>query len=1058
MLASVVTRGTLVAVAALIICVLGIAGAMRIPVQMIPDLEVRTITVQTSWPGATPQDIEKDIIIEQEEYLRSIPSLERLISRSSMGRAEIELEFPYNIDLNETMIRINNALSQVRSYPDDVDQPRVFASSFSANSFMYLRVSPFAGNPRELDMDMMRDFIDDHVRARLETVRDVSRVSVGGGAEKQIQILFDPAALAERKLTLADVRQAVVDRNRDSSGGEIESGKRRYLLRTVGRFEDTDSLSELIIARRAGTIIRLGDVADVKLGHFKISQHAAVNGRPIIFLSIRREAGSNVIAIKEAVMKEVEAINLEVLQQAGMELELTADDVTYVEASIRNVWTNLGIGAVLATLVMYLFLRSPKATLVGVIGIPICTIAAFLGLLIAGRTINVISLAGVAFAIGMTLDNTIVVLESIDLERRRGLGRLKAAIEGVRKVWPAVLASTLTTVLVFIPIVFIREEAGQLYSDIAIAVSASILASMFVAITVVPAAAANLELLPRGKGAGAVGVRSAGPIVKAVGWLMASPVRRLFCIAGTAGASAAVIIFLTPPAEYLPEGEEPKMFARMNAPPGYNLETMSKIGDELEAYLLPFVDDDPARFARGETDVPALKYIFLRVETNGLRIIAETVNPADIEALIGILTRRYETYAGMRAFASRGSIITSNDGGTRSVSLDISGPRLQEVYSVASAAYRRANEIFDDPRIQADPPTLTLSQPLIEVRPDWDRAAELGMTTQDVGFTVAALTDGAYVGEFFRDDERIDIYFYNRTGVGVELDTLGQTPIHAPQGTIVPLSAIADIRETVDTNTVRRINGKRTLTLHIIPPESVPLETGVEMVRGELVEHLRRTGQVPFEVSMGISGASTQLDATREALFGNYLVAIVIIYLLLVAIFTHWGYPLLIMTTIPLGVACGLVGLALMNWVGALLPAIGLQPIVQPFDMITMLGFLILMGTVVNNPILIVDRAVQNIRAGAASAEEAVMEAVSSRLRPIAMSTVTTICGLAPLVFIPGAGTELYRGVGAIVLFGILGTAVVTLTFLPALAISVLHRTGYAVEPGRMAPSPAPGE
>lgn len=1059
MLERIVQRGTLVTVMTLIVCVLGIVAAFRIPVQMIPDLEVRTVTVQTRWPGATPQDIEKEIVIEQEEYLRSIPSLERIISRSSSGEARIELEFPYNIDLNETLIRINNALSQVPSYPEDVDQPRVRASSFSANSFMYFRISPLPGNPRHLDLAMMRDFIDDQVRARLESVKDVSDVGLWGGAEKQIQILFDPAALAERKISLTDVRQAVAERNRDTSGGEIESGKRRYLLRTIGRFDDPEDLKDLIIARRGDNIIRLDDVAEVKLGHFEIYTRAFVNERPGIFLSIRREAGSNVIAIKEAVMKEVEEINRDVLIPAGMELKLTADDVTYVQSSIRNVWTNLSIGAVLATLVMFLFLRSAKATVIGVIGIPICTIAAFIGLLLAGRTINVISLAGVAFAIGMTLDNTIVVLESIDLERRRGLGRLKGAIEGVRKVWPAILASTLTTILVFVPIVFIREEAGQLYSDIAIAISASILASMVVAITVVPTAAAHFDLTPKDNKA--VGAAD-GAIVKGVGWLMATALRRVLCILGVAGASAAIILLLTPPAEYLPEGEEPKMFARLNAPPGYNLETMEEIGKDLQDWLLPYVEDDPERFHRGETDVPAVKYFFLVVEADGLRIIAETVDPADITKLMAAVGEKYRTYPGMKSFVSRGSIITSNDGGTRSVSLDIAGPSLEEVYDVAATAYERAGEIFDNPRIQADPSTLTLSQPLIEVRPKWERAAELGMTAADVGFTVAALTDGAYVGEFFRGDEKIDIYFYSKDALRTSLDMLPQMPVYTPQGTIVPLSSVAEVRETVDTNTIRRIDGRRTVTLNIIPPDDIALETGVGIVQEQLIDHLKRAGEVPFEVTMTISGASDDLNATREALSGNYLVAIVIIYLLLVAIFTHWGYPLLIMTTIPLGVAGGLVGLALMNWVGAILPRFGLDPLVQPFDMITMLGFLILMGTVVNNPILIVDRALSNLREKALDARAAVMEAVSSRLRPIAMSTVTTICGLAPLVFLPGAGTELYRGVGAIVLFGILGTAMVTLTFLPALSIAVFRLAGYGGEtaagPTSSAPSPAPGE
>ena len=1056
MFEALVKRGTLTAVAALIVCVLGIVAALRIPVQMIPDLEVRTITVQTRWSGATPQDIEKEILIEQEEYLRSLPSLERIISRSESGQARIELEFPYNIDLNETLIRVNNALSQVPSYPENVDQPRIFASSFSANSFMYFRVSALEGNPRQLDMDMMHDFIDDNVRARLESVKDVSRVRVGGGAEKQIQILINAPALAERNLTLTDVRQALSGRNRDTSGGEIESGKRRYLLRTIGRFDGVEDLKDLIVARRGDTIIKLQDVAEVRLDHFEVNQAAFVDAKPIIFLSIRREAGSNVIDIKKDVLAEVEAINREILKPAGMELERTADDVVYVEASIRNVWTNLIIGAVLATIVMFLFLRTFKATLVGVAGIPICTIAAFIGLLITGRTINVISLAGIAFAIGMTLDNSIVVLESIDLERRRGLDRFRAAVEGVRKVWPAVVASTLTTVLVFVPIVFIQEEAGQLYSDIAIAVSASVLASMLVAITVVPTACARVDFSKSEAGPSVEG--KPGLVARGVDWMLRGPMRSLTCIVLIAGASAAVIVYLTPPAEYLPEGDEPKVFARMNAPPGYNLATMKRIGRELQDRLMPFVNDDPQRFKQGEAPVPALKYIFLHIEADGLRIISETVDPDDIDPLMTVLTEMYKDYAGMRAFASRGSIITSNDGGTRSISLDISGPRLQDIYSVATAAYERAGEVFDNPRIKPDPPTLTLSQPLIEIHPKWDRAAELGMSARDLGFTVAALTDGAFAGYFYQDDEKIDIYFYSGDRFDVAVERIGQLPVYTPQGTVVPLSTIAEVRETVDTSTIRRINAKRTVTLNIIPPKEIALETGVEMVRNDIVGYLQRTGKVPQTITMGISGASDQLEATRNALFGNYVVAVVVIYLLLVAVFTHWGYPVLIMTTIPLGVASGLVGLYLMNVAGGMMEPLGLKPFQQPFDMISMLGFLILMGTVVNNPILIVDRAAYNVREIGLSAHDAVTEAVTVRLRPIAMTTLTTIFGLAPLVFIPGAGTELYRGVGAIVLFGILGSAIVTLTFLPALTYFVLRFAGYRDARSQPVPSAAPAE
>ncbi|MAD27828.1 MAG: acriflavin resistance protein [Pseudomonadales bacterium] len=1036
MFQAITRHGILVTVALLILCVLGTMAALRIPVQMIPDLETRTVTVETRWPGATPQDIEKEILVEQEEFLRNLPNLERITSVAGTGWAEIELDFPFGVDLNETLIRVNNALTQVSGYPENVDQPSVNATSFSANAFMYLAVSPLEGNPRNLDMDMVRDYIEDNVRPRLSAVNGVAQVDVRGGAARQVQVRLYPERLALHGLTPAAVRDALRSRNRDVSGGEIDSGKRRFLLRTVGRFESLDDIRQLVVERRGDSLIRLQDLADVTLDHARIVQRSYVNGAPVVSLAVRRESGSNVIAIKQAMLAEMALVNQELLNPQGMQIRLNSDDVVYVRDSVVNVWKNLILGALLASVIMYLFLRSWRVTLIGVMGIPICTIAAFLGLMLTGRTINVISLAGVAFAIGMTLDNSIVVLESIELERRRGLDRLRAAVAGVSRVWPAILASTLTTVMVFLPVMFIREEAGQLYSDIAIAITSAILVSMLVAITAVPAACARLrgaELEPASEQG-----RLARRCADLVGWLLASARRRLLCAAVVVGGSLLIVLTLTPPAEYLPEGEEAKTFAMMNAPPGYNLASMQQIADQVQAHFLPFTQAAAAEDA--DRPVPPIAMLMVNVSTVGLWMIGVPADPADIDALMRALVEHFRTYPGMRAFATRGSIISSNNGGTRSINLDISGPDLASLYEVARLAYDRAGEIFEDPSIQTQPSNLSLAQPLLQIYPDWERAAELGLDAEQMGFAVSALTNGSYVGDYFQDDDKVDIYFYNAMALQPDLQTLRGLTLYTPSGQVLPLSSLARIEEEVDTSVVRRVDGRRTLTLNIIPPRSVPLEAGVEQVRTELVEYLRAQGQVPLGVSLSISGAADQLDATRESLGSNYLAALVIVFLLLVAIFRHWGYPLLIMVSIPLGMAGGLAGLALLNLAGSALAAAGLGGFSQPLDMITMLGFLILMGTVVNNPILIVDRAIDNLDHQGMTPVEAVREAVEARLRPIAISTLTTLCGIAPLVFLPGAGTELYRGVGVIVMAGILGATLVTLTLLPVMLHGVLSR------------------
>lgn len=1037
MLAAGIRRGTILAVVVLIIAVLGIAAAMRIPVQMIPDLEVRTISVVTGWPGATPQDIEKEILIEQERYLRNLPNLQRMISLAETGSATIELEFPFGVDINEALIRVSNALSQVNAYPENVDQPRLFSSSFSSNAFMYFRLMPLPGNPLGLDMDMVRDYAEDFVRPRMERVPGVSEIGVSGGAPRQVQILIDPARLAQRGISMTDIRQAVRSRNTDASAGDIDSGKRRYLLRMVGRFNDLSELENLIILQRGDSQVRLKDIAEVKLDHFEVRDMSYSDGERTLSLSVRRESGSNVIDIKNAMLPEVERINQDMLAANGLQLKLVSDDVRYVQSSIRNVWTNLGLGALLATMVMYLFLRSPRATLVAVMGVPVCTIAAFLGLLLFNRTINVISLAGIAFAIGMTVDNTIVVLESIEQARRDGLKRLDAAIKGVQEVWPAVLASTMTTVLVFAPILFVEQEAGQLYSDIAIAIASAIIASMLVAVFVVPAAIARL-----GFGSGAALNEqddTPGRLLRGISSLVSSAKSRVLTLVITLALTVGAGWILMPPAEYLPEGEEPKAFSQMIAPPGYNLSEMSVIADEIRLILNNAVNADPELFDRGQSRIPSLQYYSLSVSVGRIWVLSEPTRDDDIEAMMNALTTLFREYPGMRAFSARGSIISSNDGGTRAVALDISGPQLADLYRTAEAAYLAAQQLFDNPQLNSDPSSLSLDQPLIQIRPRWSRLAEVGFDANDFGFAVAALSDGAFVDEFFMLDDKVDIFLFSGAGTNQTLQQLAQAPVQTPQGAVLPLNALADLVEVADSASLRRVDGRRTVTLYIIPPRDVALETAVARVQDELVPQLQRAGDVATGVNLSITGAADQLEATQAALSGNFAIALVLIYLLLVAIFTHWGYPLFILATVPLGLAGGLVGLAVINGIGDLLQLAGLPGISQPFDMITMLGFLILLGTVVNNPILIVDQSRKNLQQADCNVIDAVMAAVATRLRPILMSTTTTIFGLAPLVFIPGAGTELYRGVGIIVLTGLLCSTIIALTFLPALLVSVMQ-------------------
>lgn len=1041
----VIKNGVIVTVVILIVCLFGSLAIFRVPVQMIPDLDVRAVTVRTHWPGATPQDIEKEIIIEQEEYLRAIPGLERIISTAKTGSATIELEFSHGTDINDVMIRVNNALSQVASYPENVDQPRILTSSFSSTSFMYFRIQPLPDNPKNVDMTLMLDFIEDTVKTQLEQVSGVSQADIWGGTKRQIRIFVDPIKLAERHISLNELRQAIRKRNQDISGGDLDSGKRRYLLRTIGRFRNIDDIEKMVIARRGDTLIHLHDVGHAELDRYETRVKAFANGRPNITVGIRRETGANVIEVMDAVMFKVAELNKTMLNPNGLQMELTSEDVQYIRSAVSVVVQNLIIGAFLASAVLFLFLRSFSATLLGASGIPVCTIAAFIGLLITGRTINVISLAGVAFAIGMTLDNSIVVLENIYRHLNLGKQRFQAALDGVREVWPAILASTLTTVFVFVPVVFVAQEAGQLYSDIAIAIAASIVVSMLVAITVIPSACSRYLTAPVMSGSGHCDKKRGTPllnvwasrcsenILRFIDWLLHGFMRRLVSLGVILVIASGVIFGLMPKAEYLPEGEESKTFSFMFAPPGYNLNEMLSVVDEMHAWLVPYLQDDPDRFARGDSPVPALKFIVAYARGESNLFIIETKRRDQIDDLIKVLSKKFADVPGMISFSSRGSIFASNLGGTRSINLDISGPELEPLFETGQKVFDKAKDTFDQPQVRPQPSNLTMGQPLLEVHPNWERAAELGFNVEELGYLIWAFSDGAYIDEFFLGDKKIDMFLYSTAGSLQSPEHIDNLTVYSPKGEVVPLSSVARIVETVNTETIRRVDGERTVTLSIVPPSSIPLETAVETVQREIIQDMRQSGDIPEGVRVQISGASDRLAATREALAENFLVAVLISYLLMVAIFKHWGYPFVIMTTVPLGISGGIVGLWLFNYLGSHLDFLGLPPIHQSFDMLTMLGFLILIGTVVNNPILIVEKALNNVRDNGLAPVPAIIDSVRLRLRPIIMSSVTTILGLSPLVFLPGEGTELYRGIGIIVLFGILFSTMVTLIFMPVL-------------------------
>lgn len=1047
MLTFAIEKGTLLSVGIAILMLFGIIAIFEVPVQMTPDIERRVIAVKTSWPGATPQEIESEIVVEQEQYLRRIPGLLRMTAEATTGSATVDLEFRSESDIQELLIRVNSALSQVADYPENVDPPRLVTNSSSQESFIFLALK--STPPNRYSRAELTSIIEKYIQTPMERVQDVSQLVIFGATRAQVHINVDPVLLASKGISIAQFRNAIRARNSDFSGGDLDSGKRRYIVRTVGRYNNLEEIKNTIIRYDSGSVIRVSDVANVSLAAEEERTVSRIEGQKSVMMGVQRSPGGNVIDILDDVLDTIEDLNSNTLAPLGLQVIKYSDDVRYVSDAIAVVQKNLALGALFACLTLYLFLRSWTPTLLGALGVPICTIASFLGLLIMDRTLNVISLAGVAFAIGMTLDNSIVVLENIYRHRTMGKGSKQAALDGVSEVWTAVLASTLTTIFVFTPIVLIQEEVGQLYSDIAIAISAAIIMSMLVAITIIPSIASRLPAswqrdskkiaaskfsLALTNIAGAFKQRLNNLLRK----LVASKKTSASMVFAILFVCASILLLATPKAEYLPEGEENKLFIYALSPAGYNLQQVTQAGERYGEFMAPRLANNLKKLSASDdkkqslslpanSEVPPLDTFLHSVNARGLFSITETVNPEDTDQLKKTAVGKLKQEPGFLVFASRGSLFSDNSGGSRSIQLDVTGDKLEELYAIAGWAYAKSLELL--PGAQIRPlPGLSMGQPTIKLIPDWEKAAELGINTPDLGYTIWSLVDGAYLDDYFLEGEKIDIYLYGAPSGVKHPSDIASLPVFTPSGATVPLSAITRLEHTVSVDTVRRVDATRTVTLNIVPPRSIALETAVSIVEEQLLTAFAQEMPNAGNTTLQIGGASDKLAKASEALSGNIIIAVILAYLLMVAIFSHWGFPLIILLTIPLGMSGGILGLWLVNNVAG---------ISVPFDMITMLGAVVLIGTVVNNPILLVDQARRQLALGL-SVEASVLEAVSIRLRPIMMSMTTTVVGLSPIVFLAGAGTELYRGLGTVVLFGLFFSTLLTLTFIPALLRLIL--------------------
>jgi multidrug efflux pump subunit AcrB len=996
-----------VVVACILVAIFGVLSLTRLPIQMTPEIARPEITVMTPWRASAPNEIESEIIEPQEDVLRSIPGLLKMASSANYGNGYINLQFAIGSDMNRALIEVMNRLNQVPRYPVDADEPVISLGGEDFDKVIaWWAITAKPGNTRPVES--YQDLIEDTVITQLERVPGVSRVGSFGGRQHEVRITFDPFKAANIGLDLTGVARQLGN-NADVSAGLNEVGRREYTLRFSGRY-DVESLGDLVLEWRDGRPVLLRDVARVEMAMVDATNVLHQNGGPSIALFAIPESGTNVYEVMDGLKAAVADLAANELERAGLQIFQDADDTVYISDSVGMVRNNLLLGVTLAVVVLWWFLRKFRATLIVALSIPLCLLMAFMVLDFGGRSLNIISLAGLAFATGMVLDAAIVVLENIFRQREAGLGGNEASMRGVSQVWGALLASTATTVAIFMPVVFLQNEAGQLFSDLAITISAAVVASLLVAVTVLPTAAANWI---KGEAIDDHHRHWWRWVTSHIMTWTDTPRRRWTWVAVLTVVPAAVALALLPSADYLPEGKKNFVMGFMVTPPGMGTQTAGEeLVDVIDQRLLPYL--------RGEKEPQIRSYFLGTAKSWGTFMGGEAVEDDDVEELIRVFNQEImRGFPDMFGFAGRDPIFGGSRGG-RKIDIDLSADSFESLLGAGRAGFFAVMQALPDANVRPIP-ELELAEPELRLIPDDRKIAEVGWTRADVATVVRAMGDGAFLGEYFDGRRRFNVVVRAESWYSPE--ELAALPVATASGDVLTIGELTRVTRTAGPAKIRRIDRKRTLTLEVTPPPTMAMEEALDIIRAQVAPAIQAL--MPEDGTVRYRGTAEALDEALTSMAGSFLLAVVILYLLISALFRSFRDSLLVITTIPMATVGGVIALRVVDL------ALGASG-GQQMDLLTMIGFIILLGLVVNNAILLVYRARDAEREGM-SRRDAVESAVRLRLRPILMSTTTSVFGMLPLMLMPGAGTELYRGMASVIVGGMLVSTLFTLILLPSL-------------------------
>jgi multidrug efflux pump len=1024
-----VKRPVFAAVVAMLIAVFGVVGFFNLSVREYPDVDPPVVSVQTSYIGAAASVVESRITQVLEEQLAGLEGLQTITSRSRDGQSDITIEFApgRNIDsaANDVRDRVGAAAS---SLPQEIDPPVVRKVDADAAPIMFLVVSKPGWSALQLS-----DWADRNLVDRFSSINGVARVFIGGEARPAMRIWLRPERLAGFGLTPADVETALRTQNVELPAGRLESAQQNVTLRVDRPFATPEQFRALVVGRGAdGYLVRLGDIARIELGPENLYSSFRMNGNQAVGLAIIRQSGANTLAVADAAKAMVEQVRPSLPE--GMEITVGSDESQFIARAIEGVWHTLAEAALLVVLVIFLFLGSWRATLIPAVTVPLCLLASFGVLSMIGFSINLLTLLALVLTIGIVVDDAIVVLENIYHRIEEGEDPLAASYNGARQVGFAVLSTTMVVCAVFVPIMFIAGQTGLLFRELAAAMIGAVAFSGFFALSLAPMLCSKLlRHEKRGRLAGFVDRnfrRLEEGYARRLDWVIRKPLIPVAVVALFLAGAAA--LFFTLRSELAPAEDTGIVNVNVTAPEGTGFAEMMRYMTDVQARLLPMVGEGavrslivraPGGFGPSDDFNNGAVSIFLKPWEDRTETTQNVV--ADVNRMLSRI-------AAVRGNAQARNSLSRGRG--QPVNFVIAGATYADL---ARARDRIVAAAASNPGIVNLDSDYKETKPQMRIEVDTARAGDLGVSVADVSNALQTLLGSRRVSTYVDRGEEYRVVVQAEESARATQENLASIYVRSRTGTLVPLSNLVRAHDTAGARDLGRYNKLRAITL------SAGLAPGYTL--GEALTFLEQAAAAAPEVTAtGYRGESQAFREAGGSIYFVFLLTILIVYLLLAAQFESFVHPGVIITTVPLAVAGGLIGLAVMG---------------QTMNLYSQVGLVMLVGLAAKNGILIVEFANQ-LRDGGRDVDAAVREAARRRLRPILMTSIATVAGAVPLMLAGGAGAAARTAIGVVIVFGVAIATIITLFLIPLLYSRLARYTGSPLAvtrrlEGQLQPQPA---